>query len=114
MRPQLSSFGALYLLLDAWTTPATRHLIGCGGGDFEQGAGNADSAARRRAVLTQMAAALTAVMRSLQTAVPRSQVESHVQALLATLSMEASVPYLKVPHHLPRAPISAIVMCFVT
>lgn len=96
VRPQISSFGALYMLLDAWVSPATLVFIENKGAEIAQAANGADSAARRRAVLAQIAPGMAAVMQRLQTAVPRSQVESHVQGLLTTLIFSGPVPHLKV------------------
>lgn len=101
VQPQLSSFGSLYTLLDAWVSPATRLFIENSGPESARAASAADSTARRRAVLTRMGAGMAAVMASLQSAVPRSQLESHVQGLLTTLTFEATVPHLQVMQPLP-------------
>ena len=94
--PQLSSFGSLYLLLESWVSPATRAFVKNSAAVVPPAHSNAESAARRRALLTQISAGIAAVLQSLRTGVPRSHVESHLQGLLATLNLTAPVPHLKV------------------
>jgi len=82
-------------------SPATRAFVASSGTQATHPPSNAESAARRRAVLTQITQGVASVLQSLHTGVPRSHVESHVQGLLATFNLSAPVPHLKVldPHY---------------
>jgi len=100
-RMEMSPFGAVYTLLEAWPTESTRaYLVSEDGADrqLRQSQILGTSQQMLKTMSTIFARVVPSIVREMQIRVPRSAVEKHLYELLASMHFPTPIPAIKVMH----------------
>lgn len=94
-----SPFGAIYMLLETWTTQATRDYLNSETGaprQLRQAQMLGTSQEMLKTMSRILARVVPGIIKDLQVHVPRSTVEQHLHELLASMQFPTPIPAIKV------------------